>query len=81
MAASGEQSGERALLIAAKQGREDLVELLVGFHAEVNVRYAEETTALHWASRGAHHLAAVQALLKAGADTAALEGVSLQRET
>ena len=56
------------------------MELLAGFHAEVNVRYAEEKTALTWASRGAH-LAAVQALLKAGADTAAQDGVSLKRET
>jgi hypothetical protein len=28
--------GERALLIAAKEGRQDLVELLVDFKAEVN---------------------------------------------
>jgi hypothetical protein len=62
--------GERALLIAAKEGREDLVGLLADFKAEVNVRYAQEKTALHWASQEGH-LAAVQALLKAGADTEA----------
>ena len=32
--------GERALLIAAKEGREDLVELLLGFKAEVDARDA-----------------------------------------
>jgi ankyrin repeat protein len=62
--------GERALLIAAKEGREDLVGLLADFKAEVNVRYAQGKTALHWASQEGH-LAAVQALLKAGADTEA----------
>jgi ankyrin repeat protein len=66
--------GERALLIAAKEGREDLVELLAGFKAEVNVRYAEKNTVLHWASKVGHH-AAVQALLKAGADTEAKDSV------
>ena len=30
--------GERALLVAAKEGREDLVELLLGFKAEVDAR-------------------------------------------
>jgi hypothetical protein len=30
--------GERALLVAAKEGREDLVELLLGFNAEVDAR-------------------------------------------
>ena len=32
--------GERALLVAAKEGREDLVELLLGFKAEVDARDA-----------------------------------------
>jgi hypothetical protein len=51
--------GERALLIAAKEGREDLVELLAGFQADLNARYAHEKTVLHWASQEGHP-AAVQ---------------------
>ena len=35
--------GERALLVAAKEGREDLVELLLGFKAEVDARDAVAT--------------------------------------
>jgi uncharacterized protein len=62
--------GERALLIAAKEGREDLVELLVDFKAEVDGCDANTKTVLHWASE-AGHLAVVQALLKAGANTTA----------
>ncbi len=72
--------GERALLIAAKEGREDLVELLLDFNAEVDGCDSMGKTALHWASK-AGHLAAVQALLKAGADAKAQDSVSLQRET
>jgi len=67
------EGGERALLIAAKEGREDLVELLLGFKAEV------DTAALHWASQEGH-LAVVQLLLKAVADIEAKDQVSLKRE-
>ena len=59
--------GERALLIAAKEGREDLVELLAGFQAEVDGCDANGKTALIWASEGGH-FAAAQLLLKVGAD-------------
>ena len=59
--------GELALLIAAKEGREDLGELLAGFKADVNACYAEEKTALHKMSQ-VGNAAAVQALLKADTD-------------
>ena len=73
--------GERALLIAAKVGREDLVELIAGFKADVNAGYAEGMTALHWASHEGH-LAVVQFLVKVGANVKAKEeSVSLKRET
>ena len=69
--------GERALLIAAKEGREDLVTLLAGFLADLNARDAQEKTVLHWASQEGHP-AAVQALLEAGAD---MEAKSQNGET
>ena len=72
--------GERALLIAAKAGREDLVELLADFKADLDAGNAEGMTALHWASREGH-LAVVQVLLKVGADVEAKNQVSLKRET
>ena len=72
--------GERALLIAAKAGREDLVELIAGFKADVSAGYAEGITALHWASHEGH-LAVVQVLLKVGADVEAKDQVSLKSET
>ena len=72
--------GERALLIAAKAGREDLVELIAGFKADVNAGDAMERTALHLASDEGH-LAVVQFLVKVGANVEAKEQVSLKRET
>jgi ankyrin repeat protein len=58
--------GERALLIAAKEGREDLMELLAGFKADLNVRY-DGWTVLHTMTHGKGNPAVVQALVKAGA--------------
>ena len=72
--------GERALLIAAKAGREDLVELIVGFKADLDQSYAQGMTALHWASQEGH-LAVVQVLLKVGANVEAKDKVSLKPET
>ena len=72
--------GERALLIAAKAGREDLVELLADFKADLDKRYAVGMTALHWASREGH-LAVVQVLLKVGATVEAEGEVSAQTDT
>ncbi len=73
--------GERALLIAAKAGREDLVELIAGFKADVNAVDAEGSTALHLASN-AGYLAVVQFLVKVGANQTIEKGrVSLKRET
>jgi ankyrin repeat protein len=72
--------GERALLIAAKAGREDLVELIAGFKADVNAGDASWRTALHGASE-AGHLAVVQFLVKVGANVEAKDEVSLKRET
>ncbi len=72
--------GERALLIAAKAGREDLVELIAGFKADLDKGYAEGRTALHWASE-AGHPAVVQVLVKVGANVEAKDEVSLKRET
>ena len=73
--------GERALLIAAKAGREDLVELIAGFKADVNAGDTQGMTALHWASE-AGHPAVVQVLVKVGANVEAKdESVSLKRET
>ena len=63
--------GDFALLMAAKEGREDLVAILVSFRAKVDVCDAKGGTPLHWASDGCNnggHLAVVQALLKLGAD-------------
>jgi ankyrin repeat protein len=72
--------GERALLIAAKEGREDLVELLADFKADLDAGNAQGMKALHWASQEGH-LAVVQVLLKVGADVEAKDQVSLERET
>ena len=55
--------GERALPIAAKTGREDLVDL-VGFKADLNGVDAEGKTALLGDPRGV--LAVIQVLLKVG---------------
>jgi ankyrin repeat protein len=70
---------ERALLIAAKEGRSDLLELLARFQADLDVSDAEGQTALHLMSgagfycfdddeRKLVNAAAVQVLLKFGAD-------------
>jgi ankyrin repeat protein len=72
--------GERALLIAAKAGREDLVELLADFKADLDAGNALGRTALHQASQEGH-LAVVQVLLKVGADVEAKDRVSLKSET
>jgi len=86
--------GERALLIAARAGCEDLVELIAGFKTNVNVSDATGKTVLlqgcgqnspaagplHWASQEGH-LAVVQVLLKVGTDVEARKHVSLKRET
>ena len=63
--------GDRALLMAAKEGREDLVAILVSFRAQVDGCDAKGGTPLHWASDGCNnggYLAVVLALLKLGAD-------------
>ena len=62
--------GERALLIAAKAGREDLVELLADFKAEFDQSYAQGMTALHWASQEGK-IDMVQILVKVGANVEA----------
>ena len=72
--------GERALRIAAKAGREDLVELLADFKADLDQGYAEGMTALHFASQEGD-LAVVQVLLKVGADVEVKDQVSLKSET
>ena len=64
--------GERSLLIAAKAGREDLVELLAAFKTDLDAGDAKGKTALHWASQEGR-LAVVQVLLKVGADVEAKE--------
>ncbi len=72
--------GERALLIAAKAGREDLVELIAGFKADLDKGYAQGMTALHWASQEGK-IPVVQVLVKVGANVEAKDKVSLKRET
>ena len=69
--------GERALLIAAKAGREDLVELLADFKADLDAGNAQGMTALHWASREGK-IDMVQVLVKVGANVEAKEEVSLK---
>jgi hypothetical protein len=57
-AGGGETSaGERALMIAAKAGREDLVELIVGFKADVNAGNAAGTERALWEARARRELA------------------------
>ncbi len=76
--------GERALLIAAREGRDDLVKLLVEIgNAHLDTRYAEEKTCLHWAiiSQMPGYLEVVKILLKLGADHEAKDAVSLKCET
>ena len=58
--------GENALRIAIKQGREDLVELLVDFRANLS-HDAEGRTALHWAGELGATAGVVSRLLKVGA--------------
>ncbi len=73
--------GERALLIAAREGRDDLVKLLVEIgNAHLDTRYAEEKTSLHWASisQMPGYLDVVKILLKLGADHEAKDAVSLK---
>ena len=65
--------GETALRIAIKEGREDLVELLAGFHANLG-QDAEGQTALHRAV-AAGHPAVVQLVVKLGADVKATDKV------
>ena len=65
--------GETALRIAIKEGREDLVELLAGFHANLG-QDAEGQTALHRAV-AAGHPAVVQVLVRLGADVRAKDKV------
>jgi len=40
--------------MAAKEGRDDLVELLVSFQADIDGRDADGKTAVHWASIEGH---------------------------
>ncbi len=54
LARGGCAGGERALLIAAKAGREDLVELLADFKADLDQGYDQGMTALHSASQEGH---------------------------
>ncbi len=72
--------GERALLIAAKAGREDLVELIAGFKTDVNAGDASGMTALHWASQEGK-IDMVQVLVKVGANVEAQGEVSAQTDT
>jgi len=76
--------GELALPIAAKQGRQDLVKLLLDFKADLGTRCEPDgRDALHLAS-GEGHLAVVQTLLEHGANVAARdknEETSLHRSS
>ena len=72
--------GERALMIAAKAGREDLVELIAGIKADDNVSDAVGKTALHCMSEQGK-IDMVQVLVKVGANVEAKDEVSLKRET
>ena len=58
--------GENALRIAIKEGREDLVELLADFRANLG-HDAEGRTALHWAGELGATAGVVLRLLKVGA--------------
>ena len=65
--------------MAAKEGRDDLVELLVSFQADVDGRDAGGKTALHWASQEGHRTS-VQVLVELGADVALTDEVSRKHE-
>ena len=68
------------LLAAAQFGKEELVAEHIAQGADLAACDGRGRTALLLASKGGH-LAAVQLLLKAGADMAAKTKVSLKRET
>jgi ankyrin repeat protein len=68
------------LLAAAQFGKEELVAEHIAQGADLAACDGRGRTALLLASKGGH-LAAVQLLLKAGADIAAKTKVSLKRET
>jgi ankyrin repeat protein len=61
---------EAPLIAAAKRGERDVVRSLVSRRADVNVREADGTTALHWAVR-ADDRETVALLIRAGADVRA----------
>ena len=67
--------GERALLIAAKEGREDLVELFMSFQADLDVSDASGTLLHRYSREG--NIDMVKVLLKAGADIESRNEVSL----
>jgi len=69
----GDRYHYTALSIAINEGREDLVQLLAGFKANLG-QDAEGKTALHRAA-AAGHPAVVLLLLKLGADTALTDNV------
>ena len=69
-----------SLLAAAQFGKEELVAEHIAQGADLAACDGRGRTALLLASKGGH-LAAVQLLLKAGADMAAKTKVSLKRET
>ena len=63
----GGKFGDTALTAAAIMGRREMVELLIAFHANVNIQDDDGGTPLIWATVGQHE-ELVQLLLDAGAD-------------
>ncbi len=72
---------ERALPIAAKAGREDLVKLLVDFKPDLDARYGYYDRNVLNLMTEEGKIDMVEVLLKVGADVKAKDKVSLQRET
>ena len=65
--------------MAAKEGRDDLVGLLLSFQADIDGRDADGKTAVHWASEEGHRNS-VQVLVQLGADVALTDKVSGKHE-